>query len=105
MTLKTYSVGKVWGGSIIYSGNHLDDLLRAFATYQEVGQLDTNSALQSDMAITNDTLILTLVYFGAVERPKAFQPFFDIPPLADNTQLFDDLSELVNQQADAVLPR
>jgi hypothetical protein len=107
MTLRTYSAGRVWGGTLIYNSNpsFQDDLMSAFATYQEVGQLDTKSALITDMGINNDTLILTLVYFGSVERPAAFRPFFEIPARLDLTRLHNNFTDLVNQQANQVVPR
>ncbi len=105
MTLKTYPAGQVWGGSLIFNGSFQGDLMNAFATYQEVGQLDTKSALITDMGINNDTLILTLVYFGSVERPAAFQPFFDIPARLDLTRLHGNFTDLINQQANQVVPR
>lgn len=93
VTLKTYPLGKVWGGTIIYSNDYRDQLMRAFATYQVSGQLDIKSALIAYLAVTNDTAFVTLYYLDAVERPEAFEPFYAIPALQDTTKIHGRFSD------------
>jgi hypothetical protein len=105
MTLKTYPVGPVWGGLIVYNSSYTSALMNAFALYGQDGQLDTNSAVITYMGINNNTLLLTLVYFGSIERPVVFQPFYNIPAIFDLTRQHDNFTDLIDQQADAVVPR
>ena len=69
--------------------------MRAFATYQASGQLDTKSALIAYLAITNNTAFVTLYYLDATERPEAFKPFYDIPALQDTTRIHDRFSDIM----------
>lgn len=105
MTLKAYAAGKVWGGVITYNESRQDALMNAFAEYQHVGQLDRSTATITYMLVNNGTLAVTLVYFGSVQRPDAFQPFYDIPALSDLTRLHDNLTDLIDQPLDQGVPR
>lgn len=105
VTMKTYPLGQVWGGTIAYNNTHVESLMKAFATYQSKGQLDTKSAVITNMVITQRILLLTLVYLAPVERPVAFQPFYDIPALLDLARLHDNLTDLVGPPLDVQLPR
>ncbi|MCJ1377216.1 hypothetical protein MMC17_000308 [Xylographa soralifera] len=79
--------------------------MSAFAEYQEIGQLDTNSSLIADLATTNDTLAVTLVYFAPVERPAAFDPFYNIPAVEDTTQIYPNFLALIEGGLPQVVPR
>jgi len=103
--MKTYPTGKVWGGLIIYPGSQRDALMGAFADYQRKGQLDRKSAVISYLAINNDTLFLTLVYFDNVVKPPAFDAFYSLPALVDATRTYDDFSELINGSIPLNVPR
>lgn len=105
MTLKAYPAGRVWGGTITYNETYQDALMNAFAEYQQVGQLDRNTATITYMLVNNGTLEVTLVYFGSVLRPDAFQPFYNIPALADVTRLHDNLTDLIDQPLGQGVPR
>lgn len=105
MTLRTFPAGRVWGGVISYNESHQDALMNAFAEYQHIGQLDQSTATITYMLINNGTLAVTLVYFGSVERPSAFQPFYDIPALSDLTTLHDNLTDLIDQPLNQGVPR
>ena len=61
MTLKTYPIGRVWGGQVLYNETYQDDIMNAFATYQQAGQLDTKSATITYMYLNNGTISVTLV--------------------------------------------
>ena len=105
MTLKTYPAGRVWGGTISYNESHQDALMNAFAEYQHAGQLDQSTSTITYMFIINGTLAVTLVYFGSVQRPGAFQPFYDIPALSDLTTLHDNLTDLIDEPLNQGVPR
>jgi hypothetical protein len=105
VTMRTYALGKVWGGAMIYTNKYRDDIMSAFATYQTSGQLDRKSALLSYMGISNNTIYVILVYLDAVERPTAFAPFYDIPNIYDGTQMHDNFTDLVSVDIDRVVPR
>lgn len=97
---KTYEMGKVWGGTVIYSANYSEDFMAAMADYQQDGQLDTKSAILPYLAVTNDTILSTMVYLDDVEKPDAFAPFYDIPSVQDGTQIYDNF----HQFAESALP-
>lgn len=105
MTLKTYPSSKVWGGTIVYNATYQDRLMQAFANYQQDGQKDVNSALISYLLINNGTLLLTLVYLDDTEKPKAFQPFYDIPAIKDDTKIYNNLIEIIDQPLPQGVPR
>lgn len=103
--MKTYALGKVWGGALVYTNEHRDDVMRAMATYQESGQLDRHSALLSYMGINNNTLYVILAYMNGVEKPAAFEPFYQIPNIFDGTRMRDNLTDLISEDIDRVVPR
>ncbi|KAF2265021.1 bifunctional solanapyrone synthase [Lojkania enalia] len=105
VTLATYPMGKVWGGTLVYTNDHRDAVMRAYAAYQKDGQLDTNSGLLSYMAISNNTYFINFAYLDGVERPKAFQPFYNIPTVADMTALYDNFTELLKPTLPLGVPR
>jgi hypothetical protein len=108
VTLKTYPLGKVWGGTIVYTGEFRDELMQAFATYQKIGQLDKRSAVLSYLAINNATAYVSLMYLDAVERPTAFEPFYNISKatvIADTTSIRDSFSSVFDEDINRVVPR
>ena len=103
--MKTYPLGRVWGGVIAYNNTYIDALMRGFATYQASGQLDTKSAIITDMVVTANLNIFTFVYLAPVSRPAAFAPFYDIPALYDLTAMHDNFTDLVGPPLDTGIPR
>jgi hypothetical protein len=91
MTLKTYPSGKVWGGLVVYNATlYQDHIMAAFATYQKEGQVSNkDTAMLTYVGMNNNTIFATYVAYGTTTRPEAFQPFFDIPTLADTTSEHD----------------
>lgn len=104
-TLRTYPVGPIWGGSFIYTDQYWDQVMLAFAQYQREGQLDRDSALLSYIGINNNTIYVTLVYFQPISNPQAFPPFYNIPFIFNGTGIFPNLTSLISQQVDRVVPR
>ncbi|KEY74550.1 hypothetical protein S7711_07153 [Stachybotrys chartarum IBT 7711] len=105
VTQRTFEAGPVWGGTMIISGNYTTQFMAAIAEYQEIGQLDTKSAILPYIGINNHTIIQTFVYFDAVEYPDAFRPFYDIPVLVDQTQVYTSFYEFANLEIAFAVPR
>ena len=105
VTMKTFPLEKVWGGALVFTNDHRDDIMRAFSAYQNSGQLDGKSAVLPYMGLNNDTTYILLAYLDAVERPKAFQPFYDLPAIFDGTQIYDNYMDLISGTIDFVVPR
>jgi hypothetical protein len=107
MTLKTYSASKVWGGLVVYSTLYQDQLMNAFATYQNDGQISNkDTAMLTYVGINNQTIFATYVAYGATSRPAALQPFFDIPATFDGTAAHNSFTELTEANpVDFVVPR
>jgi hypothetical protein len=106
VTLKTYPQEKVWGGIIIYSIDQIDKVMAAIAEYQFQGQLDPKSAILPYVAVNNfNAIFISFVYLDAVDRPAAFEPFYTIPSLSDDTKIHTNFSAAIAEVIDKVLPR
>ncbi|KAL9012925.1 MAG: hypothetical protein Q9173_002346 [Seirophora scorigena] len=106
ITTKAYPLGAVWGGLRQWNASQLDAVSDAFAEYQREGQLDTKSSVIPDLVPTNGTLFITLIYFGPVtERPKAFDPFYRIPAVSDNSKAHPNFLDLISVGPPQVVPR
>jgi hypothetical protein len=82
--------------------------MQAFATYQKSGQLDQKSAVLSYLAINNATAYVSMMYLDAVERPAAFDPFYNISGatvVADTTSIRDSFSSVFDEDINRVVPR
>lgn len=104
-TMRTYPIGKVWGGVVAYNNTYVDALMRAFAMYQKSGQLDTKSAIIADMVFTQNINLVTFVYLAPVRHPVAFSPFYNIPSLYDQTKFHDTFSDLIGPPLSTGIPR
>lgn len=98
-------MGKVWGGLVEFPGNYSKQFMAAMVEYQALGQLDTKSAILPYIGINNDTILATFVYYDGVDHPDAFKSFFEIPAIADNTQVFDSFYEFANVDIPYAVPR
>ncbi|KAE8151805.1 bifunctional solanapyrone synthase [Aspergillus avenaceus] len=105
ITQRTVPLGKVWGGRILYSGNSSKAFMAAVAEYQQSGQFDNKTAILPYLGLNNDTIICTLAYMDEVERPDAFKPFYDIPAVQDETQMYDNFTALATIEVPSVVPR
>ena len=106
ITTKAYPMGAVWGGLRQWNGSQIDEVANAFAEYQRVGQLDTKSSVIADLVPTNDTLYVTLIYFAPVNTtPAAFDAFYKIPAVADNSKLHPNFLDLISVGPAQVVPR
>ena len=106
ITTKAYPMGAVWGGLRQWNGSRIDEVADAFAEYQRVGQLDTKSSVIADLVPTNGTLYVTLIYFAPVNStPAAFDAFYKIPAVADNSKLHPNFLDLISVGPAQVVPR
>lgn len=106
ITTKAYPMGAVWGGLRTWNASQLDAVSDAFAEYQREGQLDTRSSVIPDLVPTNGTLFITLIYFGPVTtRPKAFDAFYRIPAIADDSKAHPNFLDLISVGPPQVVPR
>lgn len=105
VTMRTFPLEKVWGGALVFTNDDRDDILRALSTYQNSGQLDAKSAVLLYMGLNNDTTYIILVYLDEVEKPEAFQPFYDIPSIYDGTRVYDSFMDLISEDLNLVVPR
>ncbi|RJE27102.1 FAD binding domain protein [Aspergillus sclerotialis] len=88
-TVRTYPIGKVWGGIKLYSLDQLPTVLAAFDAYQSVPDKDPYANLMIQAAPTNASVgvLVNLVYLKPESSPAAFRAFYDIPTLADSTKI------------------
>ncbi|KAL8813211.1 MAG: hypothetical protein Q9223_000964 [Gallowayella weberi] len=106
ITTRAYPMGAVWGGVRTWNASQLDAVSDAFAEYQREGQLDTKSSVIPDLVTTNGTLYITLIYFSPVTtRPKAFDAFYRIPAVADDSGPRPNFLNLISVGPDQVVPR
>lgn len=106
ITTKAIPMGAVWGGLRQWNGSQINEVADAFAEYQRVGQLDTKSSVIADLVPTNDTLYLTLIYFAPVNStPAAFDAFYKIPAVADNSKLHPNFLDLISVGPAQGVPR
>ena len=106
ITTKAFPMGAVWGGLRQWNGSQINEVADAFAEYQRVGQLDTKSSVIADLVPTNDTLYVTLIYFAPVNStPAAFDTFYKIPAVADNSKLHPNFLDLISVGPAQVVPR
>lgn len=75
--LFTVPIKDIWYQLSVHSPDQAPDLLQAFAKWQGSG--DTRGSVA--MIITLSSITVGLIYSKPIERPKVFQPFYDIEPL------------------------
>jgi hypothetical protein len=95
----------VWGGTIIFPGNYSAQFMAALSDYQSNGQLDKNSAILPYVGLSSDVIVATFSYLKPVERPKAFEAFYDIPIMEDTTRIWDTFAEMASAPIPYTLAR
>ncbi|KAK7992739.1 FAD-binding oxidoreductase [Apiospora saccharicola] len=103
-TLRTYPIQKVWGGTRVIGWDRVDDFLDAMVAYETAPERDELASVNINLAATNDTIILTLVYLKPVESPAAFSVFDGFEPLLDTTGI-KTLTELMSEFLTPPIPR
>ncbi|KAL8990448.1 MAG: hypothetical protein Q9177_000898 [Variospora cf. flavescens] len=106
ITTKAYPMGAVWGGVRVWNSSQIDAISEAFAEYQREGQLDTKSSVIPYLVPTNGTIFITLVYFAPVTTPpKAFDAFYRIPAISDESRARPNFLDLISGGPPQVVPR
>ncbi|KAK8018933.1 FAD-binding oxidoreductase [Apiospora marii] len=103
-TLRTYPIQKVWGGTRVIGWDRVDDFLDAMIAYETAPERDELASVNINLAATNDTIILTLVYLQPVENPAAFSVFDGFEPIMDTTGI-KTLTELMSEFPTPPIPR
>jgi FAD/FMN-containing dehydrogenase len=75
LTRATCPVSKVWGGTLVFTNEQRDSVLRAIAQYQLSDQKDKNSAILPYLGVSNDTIYISFTYLENTERPSAYNRF------------------------------
>jgi FAD/FMN-containing dehydrogenase len=84
----TYPIKDCWGGMLIFGTDQLPDVLQAYNEYQHTPDKDLHANLVLNVAVTNASVLVTLVYLQPVERPAAYAPFYKLTPAADLTGFY-----------------
>lgn len=80
---------------MIFPGNASAQFMAALADYQAKGQLDKKSAILPYVGLIADAVVAQFSYLEPVERPEAFEAFYDIPVVQDLTQVWDTFAAMV----------
>ena len=102
--LKTYPIYSVWGSVRLFTAAQAPEVIQAFQTYQSQPNKDLYANMVLNIAPTNDTVILTMVYLKPVQNPSAFAPFYHLTPTFEQSGIMP-LSTLMSQFPPANLPR
>jgi hypothetical protein len=85
-TLKTYPIGKVWGGYRIYSTNKRDQLYAGFHAFIKNPNPDPKAAIifnTEHMYNNGGAFMVFFFYDGPVPPKGAFGPIFDVTSTID----------------------
>ncbi|KAL8730884.1 MAG: hypothetical protein Q9166_003811 [cf. Caloplaca sp. 2 TL-2023] len=74
----TIPVKNIWFQVAIYASDQVPVILDAFAEWQEKGASDVKSTVA--LIIGLETITVGLIYSAPANLPKAFDPFYPIPP-------------------------
>lgn len=80
------------------------DVFQAYYEYQTTPNKDLYANMVLNLATNNDSIILTLVYLKAVERPDAYKAFYSLTPVLHRTG-FTTLHELMGSFPSTDIPR
>ena len=84
----------------------MEFVLTQSSEYQRVGQLDIEFSVIADLIPINNTLYVTLIYFAPVNStPAAFDAFYEIPAVADDSKLHPNFLDLISVGPAQVVPR
>ena len=74
----------------MFGPDQLADVLQAYNEYQLTPDTDKDlhANLVLNVAVTNASVLLTLVYLQPVPRPAAYAPFYKLTPAADLTGFY-----------------
>ncbi|OOF94119.1 hypothetical protein ASPCADRAFT_208674 [Aspergillus carbonarius ITEM 5010] len=98
--LTTFEQGLLWGGSVFYSFDTIDQQLKATAEFSAAETYDEYASLIASFAFSGAhgaTIVHSIEYTKPEENPPAFQPFTEIPSFY-NTLRIAPLSSLSAEQ-------
>jgi hypothetical protein len=78
--LYTVPVGQIWYQVSVYSVDQASDVLDAFVEWQNNGASDLKSTVA--LVIGLESITVGLIYAKPTEHPDAFDPFYNVTPLA-----------------------
>jgi hypothetical protein len=85
-TLRTYPIGRVWGGYRIYTTGKRDQIYAGFHDFVKNPNPDPKAAIIVNTSYATQGIITYMVYFfydGPKPAPGAFGNLVDIPSLID----------------------
>ncbi|KAL8654751.1 MAG: hypothetical protein Q9226_003315 [Calogaya cf. arnoldii] len=99
-------ITEVWGGTKLYSLDHLPDLFSAMIEYQSNPNKDPYANLFMQAFTTNASIgaVVNLVYLKPEASPLAFSPFYSIPTVNDTTKI-QTLTQMISGQMVPPFPR
>ncbi|KAI0179263.1 FAD-binding domain-containing protein [Hypoxylon sp. FL1284] len=101
---KTFPLGRVWGGVLVYTLDQMPDVFQAYYEYQAMPNKDLYANMVLNIAPNNGSVMLTLVYLKPVERPDDYKPFYSLTPALEQTGL-TTLHELMGSFPSTDIPR
>ncbi|KAF9512344.1 hypothetical protein BS47DRAFT_1394234 [Hydnum rufescens UP504] len=90
---KTYSLGNVWGGGLIYTQPNINLVVSAVADFQASNTNVDATVVAVYTRVPAPVLSVTLFYNGSTQPPNIFDKFFDIPRAQEDvkTRTYTDL--------------
>ncbi|KAH6605695.1 fad binding domain-containing [Trichoderma cornu-damae] len=99
-TIKTFPIGRIWGGDAYYLTSSLDAHAQALHDFTANPDYDTDAGYFLSYAYTpasGPLLASRMAYAKPVVNPPAFQPITSIPGQIQNTTQITDLGTFANQ--------
>ncbi|KAL8770875.1 MAG: hypothetical protein Q9209_003526 [Squamulea sp. 1 TL-2023] len=100
--LKSFPLGKIWGGSIYNPIDSLPAQIQAFVDLNNASNFDTNAAVINTYGYTSQSrswaVANILVYTKSDINPQVLRPFTDIKPQLANTMRLTNLSDITLEQ-------
>ncbi|KAL8626231.1 hypothetical protein Q9189_008083 [Teloschistes chrysophthalmus] len=100
--LRTFPQGKIWGGTIYNTIDTVPAQVKAFATFNNATDYDTNAAMINTYGYLGQigawSVANLLVYTENTTNPSVLRPFTDIKPQIGNTMRLSNLSDITSEQ-------
>jgi FAD/FMN-containing dehydrogenase len=94
-TFKTFSLGAVWSGNVIYTIDTAPQNIQAFSKFISAPNFDQNASLMQTFGFSGGfaAVVNALVYADGVVNPPSLQGFTSIGSQVQNTMAISDLNE------------
>ncbi|KAL9578404.1 MAG: hypothetical protein Q9212_005735 [Teloschistes hypoglaucus] len=100
--LRTFPQGKIWGGTIYNTIDTVPAQVKAFASFNNATDYDTNAAMINTYGYLGQigawSVANLLVYTENTTNPPVLRPFTDIKPQIANTMRLSNLSDITSEQ-------